>query len=471
MLELTPEEMRALGARIVEAMVEHFVTLRGRPANRVGSRRVLAALVDAPPPERGRPAGEVLAELDRTVFAHVGHVDHPRFFAFVPGPNNFVSAMAEALAAAHNVFAGSWLEGSGAAQLELTTVNWLRGFCGLPESAAGLLVSGGSMANLTALAVARRARLDDQMNGAVIYCSDQTHSSVERALRVLGFAAGQVRKIPSDERFRLPVDALAREVAADRAAGRRPFAVVANAGTTNTGAVDPLDALADCCRAEDLWLHADGAYGAAAVLCPRGRALLRGIERVDSLSLDPHKWLFQPFECGCVLVREGARLEETFRILPDYLKDIHPGQDEVNFCDRGIQLTRGFRALKLWFSLQVFGLAEFRRAVERGFEIAATFERLLAARPRFEIVTPAQMGILTFRYVPEAGDADRFNAALARRIDQDGYLMLSTTRLRGRTVLRLCTINPRTTDEEIERVVERIEALAAELAIISDTGR
>jgi glutamate/tyrosine decarboxylase-like PLP-dependent enzyme len=464
MLELTRDQMRTLGQMMVEMMIEHFAGLRDKPVNVVGSRRALASLIDAPPPAEGRPAGDVLGLLENAVFANIGHVDHPRFFAFVPGPNNFVSAMAEALAAAHNVFAGSWLEGSGAAQLELTTIDWLRQLCGFPEGAAGLFVSGGSMANLTALAVARAAKLADRPDGAAIYCSDQVHSSVERALRVLGFGRGQVRKLASDENFRLRVDVLAREVAADRAAGLRPFCVVANAGTTNTGAVDPLDELAGFCRREDLWLHADGAYGAAAVLCGRGRALLQGLERVDSLALDPHKWLFQPFECGCLLVRDGALLERTFRILPDYLKDIHAGEDEVNFCDRGIQLTRSFRALKLWFSIQVFGLEAFRRAVERGFEVAEAVERLLRARERFEIVTPAQLGILTFRYQPETGDADRFNAALARRIAEDGYLMLSTTMLRGRTVLRMCTINPRTTDEEIAGVVERIEALAAALA-------
>jgi glutamate/tyrosine decarboxylase-like PLP-dependent enzyme len=464
MLELTREEMRELGRTIVEMMIEHFATLRDKPASVIGSRRELAALLDGPPPEQPQAAREALERIDSAVFANLSRVDHPRFFAFVPGPNNFVSALAEALAAGHDAFVGSWMGGSGAAQLELTTINWLRQFCGLPDSADGLFVSGGSMANLTALAVARREKLGDRLEGAVVYCSDQTHSSVERGLHVLGFAREQVRKIASDESFRLPLDALSGQVAADRAAGLRPFSVVANAGTTNTGAVDPLGELAEFCRREELWLHADGAYGAAAVLCERGRALLEGLDRVDSLSLDPHKWLFQPFECGCVLVREGALLERTFRILPDYLKDIHRGEDEVNFCDRGIQLTRSFRALKLWLSIQVFGLAAFRRAVERGFEIAESVERLLRARPRFEIVTRAQMGILTFRYLPEIGDVDRFTAALARRIAADGYLMLSTTTLRGRTVLRMCTINPRTTDEEVAAVVERIEALAAELA-------
>jgi glutamate/tyrosine decarboxylase-like PLP-dependent enzyme len=464
MLELTPDRMRALGHEIVERMVAHFETLRQKPANRVGARGALESLIGGPPPEEPRPAGEMLDLLDSAVFSNVGHVDHPRFFAFVPAPSNFVSAAAEALVGAHNVFLGSWLEGSGAAQLELTTIGWLRELCGLPPGAAGLFVSGGSMANLTALAVARRAKLDDRLDGAVVYCSDQTHSSVERGLRVLGFARDQVVKLKSGDDFRLPVDPLRRRIDADRAEGRRPFAVVANAGTTNTGAVDPLEDLAELCRREDLWLHADGAYGAAAVLCERGRVLLKGIGQADSLSLDPHKWLFQPYECGCVLVRDGSLLEDTFRILPDYLKDIHPGEDEVNFCDRGIQLTRGFRALKLWLSIQVFGLAAFRRAVERGFEIAEAVERLLREKARFEIVTPARMGILTFRYLPAAGDVDAFNAALARRIDEDGYLMLSTTMLRGRTVLRMCTINPRTTDEDIAGTVERIAALARELA-------
>lgn len=463
MLELTPDQMRALGREVVERMAAHLESLRLKPANRVGSRAALEALIGAPPPEQPRPPAEALDLLERAVFSNIGHVDHPRFFAFVPSPGNFVSALAEALAAAYNVFLGSWLEGSGAAQLELAVIEWLRELCGLPPGAAGLLVSGGSMANLTALAVARRAVLCDRIEGAVVYGSDQTHSSVERGLRVLGFSPGQVVKLSTGGDFRLPLEPLRQRIASDRAAGRRPFAVVANAGTTNTGAVDPLEELAGLCEREGLWLHADGAYGAAAMLCQRGRTLLRGLGRVHSLSLDPHKWLFQPYECGCVLVRQGPLLEETFRILPDYLRDIHPGEDEVNFCDRGIQLTRGFRALKLWLSIQVFGLAAFRRAVERGFELAETAERLLREKDRFEIVTPAQMAILTFRYLPPAGDASRFNAALARRIAADGYLMLSTTVLQGRTVLRMCTINPRTTEEDIAGSVDRIAALAAEL--------
>src|SRR5262249_52996150 len=230
----------------------------------------------------------------------------------------------------------------GAAEIELITIDWLRELCGMPAEAGGLFVSGGSMANLTALAAARAVQLDDQIRDAIVYCSDQTHSCIERALGVLGFAREQIVKIVSDAEFRMPIAALEQAITRDRARGKRPFSVVANAGAVNTGAIDPLNRLADLCLAERLWLHVDGAYGAAAVLSERGRNLLAGIERADSLALDPHKWLFQPFEIGCVLLRDRSLLKKTFRILPEYLADTQLAEEEINFCDYGIQLTPGF---------------------------------------------------------------------------------------------------------------------------------
>jgi glutamate/tyrosine decarboxylase-like PLP-dependent enzyme len=405
----------------------------------------------------------VVAWLRDEIFTRVLHVDHPRFFAFVPSPSNFVAAMADALTAGFNGFAGSWFSGSALAQVEMVTVDWLRQLCGLPEAAGGLFVSGGSMANLTGLAVARHVRLEDRMAGAVIYFSDQTHSSVERALRVLGFASEQLTRLPSDDCFRLDLEALRRAMCADRAAGLTPFCVVANAGTTNTGAVDPLPALARLCREEDLWLHVDGAYGAAAALVPEGRALLEGLEEADSLSLDPHKWLFQPFEIGCVLVRLERWLEDTFRILPEYLRDVHGLGEEVNFCDRGVQLTRNFRALKLWMSIKVFGAAAFREAITWGLRLAELAERHLRECDCFEVVTPAQLGVVSFRYAPPGITAERAEAVNQRLVGamlKDGYAVLTSTVLRQRTVLRLCTINPRTTEEEIVETVRRLARLA-----------
>jgi aromatic-L-amino-acid decarboxylase len=241
-----------------------------------------------------------------------------------------------------------------------------------------------------------------------------------------------------------------------------PFCVVANAGTTNTGAIDSLPVLAAYCRREGLWLHVDGAYGAAAALCERGRNLLQGLGEADSLALDPHKWLFQPYEIGGVLVREARWLRETFHILPEYLVDIEGSAGEVNFCDRGIQLTRGFRALKLWMSLKVFGAAAFRAALNRGFELAETAEAAVRGLPDWEVVTPAQLGIVTFRYAPPGmatEELDRLNHALVDGMIADGFAMVSSTVLRGQTVLRMCTINPRTTAGDVRETLARLDRI------------
>lgn len=463
-LQLDREEMRALGYLVVDTLVEHFDGLACRAAGRIGDRAALDALFREPPPEQGTDVRGLVRHLRDTVFGTMMHVDHPRFFAFVPSPSNFVGAMADALVSGFNPFVGTWFGGSGPAEIELVTVDWLRQLCGFPETAGGLFLSGGSMANLTALAVARHGLPDGDISRAVIYYSDQTHSSIDRALSVLGFAPAQVRRLPCDERFRLPLGALERELASDRALGHVPFCIVANVGTTNTGAVDPLPELAALCRRERIWLHGDGAYGAAAVLCEQWRGLLDGLSDLDSLSLDPHKWLFQPFEIACVLVRESRLLKDAFRILPEYLRDAHRLREEVNFCDHGIQLTRGFRALKLWLSLKAFGLEAFRQAVAWGFHLAELAEARLRESPVWEIVSPAQMGIVAFRYAtgnrsPEARDA--INQQLAADITASGFAVIASTTLRGRITLRLCTINPRTTEDDIRETIARLEALAA----------
>jgi glutamate/tyrosine decarboxylase-like PLP-dependent enzyme len=460
--------MRALGYHVIDMLVEHFEGLPGKPVTRKAGRPTLETRLREAPPEHGSNALEVLDQLRRDVFSNIMHTDHPRFFAFVPSPSNFVSVMADALASGFNVFAGTWLEASGPTQIELVTIDWLRQACGLPDSAGGLFVSGGSMANMTALAVARHVKLGNRIEGAVVYFSDQTHSSIERGLRVLGFQNDQLRKIQSDDCFRLDISALQRAIEADRAAGRVPFCVVANAGTTNTGAIDPLLPLADYCRQEALWLHVDGAYGAAAVFCEQGQALLDGLARVDSLSLDPHKWLFQPYEIGCVLVREERWLEEAFHILPEYLEDAEGKEGEINFCDRGIQLTRGFRALKLWMSLQVFGRSGFQEAVNRGFEMAEVAEAVVRELSNWEVVTPAQMGIVTFRCIPEGLSPEELNwlnRELVEGMIADGFAMVSSTVLRGQTVLRMCTINPRTTEADVRETIKRLDEISKRLLL------
>src|SRR5215470_10844545 len=466
-LQLSRDEMRSLGYRIVDQIVEHFETLANKPVTHVSPRVELEAELREPLPEGPTPIDALLDQLQRVVWPNIGNVIHPRFFAFIPSPSNFVSVMADALAAGFNPFAGNWLEGSGPAQIELVTIDWLRDMCGLPETAGGLFVSGGSMANLTALAAARRAMLDGRGDEAVIYFSDQTHNSVEKALRVLGFARGQIRALPSDEDFRLPVESLRRAVAEDRADGKLPFCVIANAGTTNTGAVDPLDQLANLCERENLWFHIDGAYGAAACLSERGRKLLAGIERADSLSLDPHKWLFQPFEIGCVLLRDARILKKTFRAMAGILEDTKRAEEEeINYYDYGVQLTRGFRALKLWLSIKSFGAAAFRGAINCGFEMAEFAEGVLRQSDRWRICAPATMGIVTFRYAAEGRSEDEINEIHRRMVEmmsEDGFAFANSTALRGQTVMRLCTINPRATEEDVRATIDQLEQFGREL--------
>ncbi len=446
-LELPPEEMRRLGYRVIDRIVEHLETIDSQPPVVVGDAEALRAALGGPAPDAPSDPDAALDRLFDEVLPWASRSIHPRFFARIGSPSNFVSTLADAVASGFNLLGASWVAASGPSTIEVTVVDWLRSWCGMPGGTEGLLVSGGSMASLTALVAARESRGGV---GGVVYLSDQAHASILRDLKVMG--EREVRVLPSDSDFRLPVSAVAAAVAADREAGLSPFAVVANAGTTNTGAIDPLGELADLCLAEGLWFHVDGAYGASAALCPPGRSALAGMERADSLTIDPHKWLFQPYEAGAVLIRHPGLLEQTYAMSGEYLRDTFGG--EVNFRDRDIQLTRGVRALKLWLSVQVFGLDAFRAAVAHGIALAEHAEAVLRAREDWEIVTPAQLGIVCFAHA--SGNESEISEATVR----DGYAAPSTTVLRGRTVLRFCTINPRTTFEEIEATIDRMERLS-----------
>jgi glutamate/tyrosine decarboxylase-like PLP-dependent enzyme len=316
------------------------------------------------------------------------------------------------------------------------------------------------------MALARDVQLPGRWDKGVVYCSDQAHSSVERGLRFIGIQPSQVHKLVSDRGFRLSLDALREAIADDRSLGKTPYCVVATAGTTNTGSVDPLPEIAELCREEGLWLHVDGAYGAAAVFSEKGRVLLKGLDQVDSLTLDPHKWMFQPYETGCLLVRDRSQLSERYHVLPEYLRDLDPSEEEINFYDYGTQLTRSFRALKLWLSLQVFGSKSFTKAIDRGFELAEKAEKRVKASKHLSLVTPAQMGILTFRYDLSGASSrwsDEYHSRIVASMLEDGFAFVSSTKLRGRTVLHMCTINPRTTEDDIYRTIEKIETLGQRL--------
>ncbi len=466
-LDFSSEDMRAFGYAVVDRLVDYYEGRSERPVVEALDHEALAAILSEPIPRAGMPWRDALDQFERQIVDSTNRVDHPRFFAYIPLANNFAGVMADALAAGYNIFNAVWLQGPGAAQIERLTVDWLRQIFGFPAEAGGTCVSGGSVANLTALAVARQIQLGGDMRDAVAYCSDQIHFAISRGMRVLGFAPEQLRVIKSDAQFRLPAADLAMAIAEDRAAGKRPFCVIATAGTTNCGAVDPLEALADFCAQEKLWLHIDGAYGAPAMLTERGARALQGLARADSLALDAHKWLFQPIECGVVLVRQRRWLSQTFKETPAYLKDMQQAGDELNFMYQGIQLTRQFRALKLWLSFKVFGLDAISRAIDAGFDNAERAEALLRAAGCWEIVTPAQLAMVTFRYRPADGDAalaNRVTHELPAALMDDGFAFASGTQLDGRPVMRLVTNNPRTSEDDLRLTIDLMGRLAAGLA-------
>jgi aromatic-L-amino-acid decarboxylase len=469
-LELSQEKARELGQALVEQLVDYQARVATLPVVKVESAAALRAAIWEDLPARGSDPLAVLERIEKCVLSSTNHETHPRFFAFVPGPSNLVGAYADFLRTGYNIFAGSWLEGSGPAMVELVTLDWIRKLAGYPETAGGIFLSGGSLANLSALVTARDTLLKpEEFSRAVVYGSDQTHSSILRAMRILGWQKQQFRRLESDAAFRVQPEEIRRAIEKDRAAGLAPFCVIANAGTTNTGAIDPLAELADVCAAEKIWLHADGAYGAGSLFCLRGRELLNGMERTDSFTLDPHKWLFQPFDCALLMVRNRVTLRHAFHVREDeaeYLQDARAGEEAVNLWDYSPELTRPFRALKLWMSLQVFGADAFAAALERTFYLAECAEKELRVRNNWEITSSAQMAVVTFRYVsPEhsrgsvenARRIDALNRAIAARMQEQGFALVLTTELRGKTVLRLCTINPRTTEEDIAKTVEALD--------------
>jgi glutamate/tyrosine decarboxylase-like PLP-dependent enzyme len=455
-----PDEnrLREMGNLTLDWLLAHHATLPQQPIGRPASRGEMAERLAEPPPEKGSDFAAVLATFEADVAPFACRVNHPRFLAFVPGAPTLLSVLGDFLCAGANFFAGVWLEAAGPSQVELLVLDWFREFLGMPSTTMGVLTSGGSEANLTALVVARNKLCPADRTRAVLYVSEQRHWSIDRAAMVLGLRADQVRPVAADRNHRLSLFGLAEVVTNDRAAGRLPWAVTANAGTTNTGTVDPLEEIADFCDRQQLWLHVDAAYGWTATLTPEGKSLLAGIGRADSITLDPHKWLAQTFDVGCILVREGLLLGRTFSHRPAYMQDVEPAEDEINFADHGIALTRRFRALKVWLSMKVLGVGWFRNLVRHCCSLAVYGQALLEAEG-FEILSPAQLSIVCFRLVPQEpanrldADVNRLNLDLVDAIRGTGRAFLSSTRLDGRVAIRFCFVNWRTTAKDVEEIV------------------
>jgi len=473
--DLPPEEVRRLGGLAADAVAGHRAELTSRPVfGKVGAG---AGLFDEPLPELGSPAEDVIAFVREHILPRPMGNSHPRFFGFINATADPLGTIGDYMASAMNP--NCWGGDHAPIHVEHRVIAWLSQIVGFPTGTEGILASGGSMANFIALATARRAVVPGNVREdgiaaegrprPVVYASDQVHSCVDKAVDLLGIGLANLRKIRTDERFRMRVDELRQAVALDRKAGRHPAIVVGTAGSVNTGAIDPLEELADFCARESLWFHADGAYGAMATVSERLRPLFAGLDRADSLAADPHKWLYVPYEAGAALVREKGRLPDAFRRFPEYLASDaeSPFPGPAWFAERGPELSRGFKALKVWMGLKRHGRKGYAAAVENDVELARFLSDEVDRRPEFERLAETVLSIVNFRYRPNEEIApealDQVNRRIVNRLVGSGSFFLAPTILNGRASLRVCIVNFRTTRDDLAFLLDEAARVGAEL--------
>ncbi len=487
--DLDPRELRRFGADVIGAIADYHSGLdQRRVLPDVTPAGVAARFADALP-ERGLTADAILADWRDRVEPLLTAVGSPRHFAYVNGSGSMIGMFADALAACVNTNAGAWKLGPAATEIERQALRWIAELVGYPADTGGIVVTGGTMANFTALLTALRhvAPYDSTPDGLqhperrgrfLLYMSDhEGHVSVTRAADMLNLGRKAIRRVPSRPDFTIDVSALARMVAEDRARGDLPFCVVAQLGSVNVGAVDPIEAIADVCAEHGLWLHGDGACGLLAAVHPDTRALLRGVERADSVSFDPHKWLGVPYDCGVVLVRHAERLRRAFSITAPYLRP--PGDTDdragLDFLEYGPEMSRGFRALKLWMTLRFYGAAGLRDAFAKSLGLARHLHRLASDHPDFETIHEPTLYLYCFRYRPRAFAAraeepamserlDGLNQQIAEAVQKSGLALVMTSCIRGRVVLRMSICSQRTTEQDIATTFEALANAGSELA-------
>lgn len=457
--------MRALVLGALERIVQHVETLEAQGVADMGAGgERMPSLLDEPLPESGTDYAALLDTLFQDVIPSSLNTASPGHFSYIPNGGLFHAAVAELITAATNRYVAYWAAAPGLAQLEKVVIRWLADLVGYGRESGGVLTSGGSLANLMALVAARRTRLPPDFLRGAIYCSDQVHHSVRKAVVLAGFEPDRLRVVACDAKRRLDPRALRERVAADRAEGSSPFFVVATAGTTNTGAVDDLDALADVCRDEDLWLHVDAAYGGFFLLTERGAAAMRGIERSDSVVLDPHKSLFLPFGTGSLLVRDHQTLLRAHVVHSDYISaavEVGAAADATNFADLSPEMSRASRGLRLWLPLKLMGAAPFRAALDEKLDLALHCEAVLRRRSDIEILAPTALSTVTFRVVRSSASEDEnddLNRRVLRGVIRRQRAHLSHTLLDGHEAIRICVLNFRTHRRHVDQCLEDVAA-------------
>lgn len=490
--ELDSETFRELGYRTVDLIADYDESIDDRPVYPGVDPAEIAAAFDDPLPERGSDPAGIVDEIERTVIPYATHNPSPRYFGYVMGSGTPLGALTEAIAAALNMNTGGWHPAPSGTEIERTCVRWLAEAIGQPPGTGGLLTSGGTMANFTAIMAALRARTDYETKSTglqggerpryTLYVADhEGHSSVVRAADMLNLGRDAVRRVPSRDDFTMDVAALERLLDADESDGDEPFCVVGQAGSINVSAIDPLGELADVCADRDLWFHVDGACGAVGAMVPEFAPRYDGMERADSVTLDPHKWLSVPYECGAVLVRDRDVLARTFAMDASYLRgSVAETPEEFDYYEFGPQMSRGFRALKLWTSLKLYGLDGYRSLLRRSVDCAERLDERVRAHDDFVAVQEPNLFIYSFRYVPadlrevlsDPPDVplarvyqylDELTQSTVDEVVRSGFAFLTTTTIRGRRSLRMSICSRRTTEADVEAVFDRLAETGARI--------
>lgn len=463
-LELTPEAMLQIGDAAIKAAVDHIIDLPNAPRSNLEGGPEIARSLREPPPEKGTDFESLLDFLMNKVIPVSINTPHPAYMGYIPGGGLYPSAIADFLGAATNRFTGAWFAAPAAARLEANVLEWFSQWMGYPESARGILTSGGSLANFSAVVTARRYFLGDDISRGTVYASNQAHHCVMKTAILAGIPERNIRLLEVDANFRAIPDLFERAIKTDIRKGMKPFFLVASAGTTNTGAVDPMSELAIIAKKYGLWYHIDAAYGGFFNLCEEGEKILRGIERSDSIVLDPHKGLFIPYGTGSLLVKKGELLRRAHMLNADYLQDHTTPEGEVNASEYSPELSRSFRGLRVWLPLKLFGVQAFRKNLAEKLYLTKWMYRRFLEESGFECVAVPDLSVIAFRYRPGSGSVDAFNRQLLDKIVKSKKLFLSSTLLNREFVIRVCILSFRTHQAEVEKAFEIIKTAAQELA-------
>ena len=469
MLDPSADKIREWARSVVELIADYHGGIRDRPVYRKMSSQEIRDQLDAALPSKPVAFDDLIRVFRETVLPFSRHSLHPRMFGYVQSPGTPIAALADLLASSLNENLTAWRSAPAPVEIERLTIDWIRQILGFDSKAGGLFLSGGSMANLSALATARNAKAHSSGKSLRIYASNETHHSIAKAAALLGI--GNVCAVAVDKNFKVRVDDLEWKISSDVKAGHVPFCVVANAGTVNTGAVDPFVEIRKVADRHGLWMHVDGSYGAFAVLAKSARKLFAGLELADSVALDPHKWLYLPIDVGCAIYRDPEKAHATFEYEAEYTRIIGQTAEEAfAFWDYGPELSRRFRALKVWMLLKGVGTDALGEAIENNIACARHFESLVRASDDFEMLAPIELSIFCFRYLPvqlkdESPEViDAFNEHLLIALQRDGSSYLSNATINGRFALRGCVLNYRTTLRDMEILLDDLRRVAQSLS-------